>query len=283
MRGTRVTAVGIASAAIVFLATGCAVAGASPGAEQPAPSATHVQTRTQATPTPTPTPTPTADAAEASPALSGVIATGTLASSDGSTSGTIVLTAADGVVTATIDDFHSTATGQLDLDLTPYATTATCPSDSWRFVMNGVNAEPHTWSLPISIEGGPFEVDPSYLRSAVVHVDSATGTAGPDGCITPVLAAAPLTWDVPDTHAGLVVADHGTRADATGTTTSTDGVPSTYTVAPGDTFPAIRQRFALTKDDFEYLNPFTADASDGALRYGTVYNLSAADRGAPPA
>ena len=207
MRGTRITAVGIASAAIVFLATGCAVAGASPGAEQPAPSATHVQTRTQATPTPTPTSTPTADAAEASPALSGVIATGTLASSDGSTSGTIVLTAADGVVTATIDDFHSTATGQLDLDLTPYATTATCPSDSWRFVMNGVDAEPHTWSLPISIEGGPFEVDPSYLRSAVVHVDSATGTAGPDGCITPVLAAAPLTWDVPDTRAGLVVAD----------------------------------------------------------------------------
>ncbi|GAA1493221.1 hypothetical protein GCM10009627_15670 [Curtobacterium herbarum] len=206
-----------------------------------------------------------------------------MASPDGSTSGTIVLTAADGVVTATIDDFRSTATGQLDLDLTPYATTATCPSDSWRFVMNGVDAEPHTWSLPISIEGGPFEVDPSYLRSAVVHVDAATGTAGPDGCVTPVLAAAPLTWDVPDTRADLVVVDHGTRAGATGTTTSTNGALSTYTVTPGDTFPAIRQRFALTVDDVEYLNPFRADASDAALRSGTVYNLSAANRGVPPA
>jgi hypothetical protein len=215
--------------------------------------------------------------------LAGVIATGAITADDGSPAGRLVLTAADNTVTATIEDFRTTATGQLDLQLTPQPVGAKCPADSWSFVMNQVDDEPHTWSLPIHVAGGPFEVDPRYLRSAVLRVDADGGQPGADGCAEAVLAVAPLTWNTASTHVGLVVTDHGARPHATGIVGREGaGTLSTYTVAPNDTVEAILARFHLTADDFNYLNPWDVGVEDSALRYGTVFNLLPANRGAPP-
>lgn len=215
------------------------------------------------------------------PVLDGVVATGTLASADGRTAGQVILTAASGTVTATLKDFHTAATGQLELQLSPHPLNAQCPADSWSFVMNGVDGETDTWSLPISVPGGPFGVDPSYLRSVVLRADAEVGKPNADGCLYPELAIAPLTWKTSPSHIGLVVTDQGTRPHATGTVTMANGHPSTYTVAPNDTIEAIRSRFGITAEDFLYLNPFNGTIEDSELKYDTVYNLSPADRGAP--
>jgi LysM repeat protein len=69
---------------------------------------------------------------------------------------------------------------------------------------------------------------------------------------------------------------------ASGAVTTADGRPSTYTVASGDTLEAIERRFGITADDLHYLNPFNGAVTTETLKYGTVFNLSRANRGAPP-
>jgi hypothetical protein len=214
------------------------------------------------------------------PALDGVIASGILASADGRTKGQVVLTATGNTVTATVENFVTAATGQLDLHLTPHPESAKCPADNWSFVMNGVDGKTDTWSLPISVHGGPFEIDPTFLHTVVLRVDADGGTPNADGCVYPVLAVAPLTWSTTP-HARVVVTDHGARPHASGSVTTENGKPSMYTVAPNDTIETIRARFGVTADDFSYLNPFTGMIDNSELRYGSVYNLSPALRGAP--
>jgi hypothetical protein len=212
--------------------------------------------------------------------LNGVIATGTLSSMDGRTTGDVVLTATGNVVTASLQAFHTPATGQIDLQLSPHPVKAACAADSWSFVMNQAGA-PDRWMLPISADG-PFAVDPTYLRTVIVRADADAGKPNSDGCAYPPLAEAELSWKLAPSHSGLVVSDHGTRDHARGVVTMADGRPSTYTVAPGDTLEAIVSRFGITADDLHYLNPFDGGVTTETLRYGTVYNLSPANRGAPP-
>ncbi|QNE37334.1 LysM peptidoglycan-binding domain-containing protein [Leifsonia shinshuensis] len=148
--------------------------------------------------------------------------------------------------------------------------------------MNPSTGTSDLWTLPTSIPGGPFEVDPTYLRTVIVRADADAGKSNPDGCVYPALAAAQLSWKLAPTHTGLAVSDHGTREHATGMTTMADGRPSTYTVARDDTLEAIESRFGITADDLDYLNPYNSAITTPTLKYGTVYNLSPADRGAPP-
>lgn len=139
--------------------------------------------------------TPTTAPASAGPALHGVIATGTLSSPDGATSGAVILTAAHGTVTATLKNFKTAASGQIDLVLTTAATTAPCPDDDYGVVMNSVNGQTDVWSLPIELSGSPFESNPTDLRTLVLRSDAAT-TPNPNNCIYPPLAVAALRWDI---------------------------------------------------------------------------------------
>lgn len=215
--------------------------------------------------------------------MNGVIATGTFTSADGRTTGEVVLTAAGNTVTAALQSFTTPAVGRLELQLSPHPVDATCAADSWSFVMNQDEGTPNTWTLPIAIPGGgPFDVDPTYLRTVIVRADADAGKPNVDGCVYPALAAARLDWNLAPSHTGLVVSDHGARDHATGAVTMADGRPSTYTVAPGDTLEAIESRFGITGDDFRYLNPFDSAVTTETLRYGTVVNLTPAHRGAPP-
>lgn len=272
MGAHRVAAVGFALTLLALAATGCTSVGGSdrhPLAAGVSSTGTDVRS------------TPPAPSTPPEPVLDGVVATGTLASADGRTAGQVVLTAAGNTVTATLKGFFTAATSQLELDLSPHPQDAQCPADRWAFQMNEVDGETHSWSLPIAVAGGPFQVDPTYLRTVVLRADADAGKPNADGCVYPALALATLTWKIAPSHTGLVVTDHGPRPQATGTVTVADGQPSTYTVAPNDTIEAIRARFGITADDFYYLNPFNGMTDDSELRYGTVYNLSPTNRGAP--
>lgn len=262
----RVALAGATLAVVGSVIAGCSAVGAA-NPPSPLPQTTS------------PTVSPTASAPP-EPVLNGVIATGTLTSLDGHTTGDVVLTAAGNVVTAALQAFHTPATGQIDLQLSPRPLNATCAADSWSFVMNQAGA-PDSWMLPI-FGDGPFAVDPTYLRTVIVRADADAGKPNPDGCAYPPLAATQLSWKLAPSHTGLVVADHGARDHARGAATMADGRPSTYTVAAGDTLEAIESRFGITADDLHYLNPFDGVITTATLRYGTVYNLSPANRGAPP-
>lgn len=264
MSGRRVALAGAILALVGLAVVGCSAAGTphSPSPRQPAPSPT--------------------DSAPTEPVLSGVIATGTLTALDGHTTGDVVLTATGNTVTAALHGFRTPATGQIEVQLSPHPVNATCAADSWSFVMNQAAGASDSWTLPISVSGGPFEVDPTYLRTVIVRADADAGKPNPEGCVYPALAAAELDWKLAPSHTGLVVSDHGARDHAAGVVTMANGRPSTYTVAPDDTLEAIESRFGITADDLHYLNPFTGAVTTATLRYGTIYNLSPANRGAPP-
>jgi hypothetical protein len=213
--------------------------------------------------------------------LDGVIATGTLASLDSRTTGEVVLTATGNTVIAALQGFQTPAAGQIDLQLSPFPLNTKCAADRLSFVMNQASAA-DTWTLPMTIPGGPFDEDPTYLRTVIVRADSAAGKPNSDGCVYPPLAAAELNWKLAPTHIDLAVSDHGVRDHATGTVTMANGRPSTYTVAPEDTLEAIEGRFGITADGFRYLNPYNEAITTPTLKYGTVYNLSPSNRGAPP-
>jgi len=264
MLGRRVALAGATLALVGLAIVSCSAVGTpnSPSPRQPAPA-------------------PTASA-PTEPVLNGVIATGTLTSLDGHTTGDVILTATGDTVTAAVHGFHTSATGQIDLQLSPHPVNAACAADSWSFVMNQAAGASDSWTLPISVYGGPFEVDPTYLRTVIVRADADAGKPNPEDCVYPALAAAELNWKLAPSHTGPVVSDHGTRDHAGGVVTMANGRPSTYTVAPDDTLEAIESRFGITADDFHYLNPFNGAITSETLRYGTIYNLSTANRGAPP-
>ncbi|GGI48289.1 hypothetical protein GCM10010932_29770 [Agromyces flavus] len=109
-----------------------------------------------------------------------------------------------------------------------------------------------TFSMPGAGYGGFETNDPSYMRTAVIW---AAPPGAPIG-LGSVVATAQLTWDLPDMNQGLELVDRGTADGARGAVTvGSDGTPSTYRVARGDTPEGITERFGITMEDLEWLNP----------------------------
>ncbi|MFE5671580.1 LysM peptidoglycan-binding domain-containing protein [Agromyces sp. NPDC056523] len=109
-----------------------------------------------------------------------------------------------------------------------------------------------TLAMPSSGYGGFETNDPSYMRTAVIWAASPGAPVG----LGSVVATAALTWDLPDMNPGLAVVDRGPDDGARGAVTlAPDGTPSTYRVAWGDTPDGITERFGITLDDLEWLNP----------------------------
>jgi hypothetical protein len=93
------------------------------------------------------------------------------------------------------------------------------------------------------------------------------------GCMQPILAAAPLTWDVPDVRPWVEPADSGSRSGATG---DVDG--TRYTTAPSDVWDEIATRFGIGGDDLEWLNPIRTPSGNHSAFAGQVLNLDPNDR-----
>jgi LysM repeat protein len=200
----------------------------------------------------------------------GVVATGALTSQDGKTSGHIVVTARDdGDFDVTFSDFHTSTTGDLQLELSavPFNSAVSCFADTGLKVnLNAVS--PGTYLLAGGVD--PIHGDPSFLHTALLTQPVIPVASGK--CLNTVVGSASLAWTLPDMRPNLHVVDSGIRTGGTGVVTMVDGKPASYAVAPDDVMKAIAERFGITVDDILYLNP-TRMGGTMALA-GETLNLS---------
>ena len=122
-----------------------------------------------------------------------------------------------------------------------------------------------------SLDG--FEGDPSFFSTAVI-VEYMDMTAS---CNRRIIAAAPLTWTVPDLWPDIEARDSGEASGAYGEVL--DG--ESYVTVANDSLDAIATRFGITVDQLNWLNPCRPIAYDRAKAYeGEVLNLAKDARGA---
>jgi hypothetical protein len=277
MKSRHVAAAGLGAVVLASALAGCSSASSASQSRAAVTGSPAAPSVAAATPTATATPNPSW--APTQLPLSGVVATATLTSSDGRTTGQVALITTGSTLTATLSNLHTGAAGRLDATLSTATPAMTCPADRPSLPMSGIDGDPDAWTLRI-VNDQPLTLDPTFLRTIVLVPDSAIGKPSADGCRTPTLAIGKLTWKVPASPA-FPVTDQGARPHAIGKVSVVGGKPSTYTVAPNDDLEAIRARFGLSMEQFDYLNPFDTSTNDGNLTYGTVFNLSAKERGLP--
>lgn len=133
----------------------------------------------------------------------------------------------------------------------PYAPGTLCQLQA---PMHGYGQAEMVSSYSFSLDGygvgDSNSSDPAFLDDLVL-----TGPGPLEDCFYPVVAVAPLTWNLPDMRPNLVVVDSGTTGGATGTVEMVDGTPRSYEVASGDLLAEIAARFGIQVADLFYLNP----------------------------
>lgn len=223
---------------------------------------TPVPTVTDAVPTPSATPTPT-------PTIpNGAVASGTLASSDIATTGTIHVWNTNGEFMFFAKNVASKYTGQTMMVL----------SDT--VLKLGDCAENDNYEIATPIEHGNASVldaeeDPSYFASVSIVQYPVDGKRLSGGCQQKVLATTALHWKVPDTRPNLTVIDRGPRSGARGEVQGDD-----YLTAASDNWYAIAARFSITFEDLDWLNPRRIGAYLADVAYADeLLNLSKMSRG----
>ncbi|HWR84833.1 MAG TPA: LysM domain-containing protein [Rhodoglobus sp.] len=240
---------------LLALLTACTAGGSADGA---APS--------DPTPTPVPTIVPGTE-----------LAVGTFDPAEG-TSGTVRVTAAArGGYDIVISDFSTDRQGNWELLFSPYPVDPhlTCLD---RFAMGIIGSLDLTGTDATTYIGelGPHlgGEDPSWIDGAVLG-QFIQQDRDENGCARTVVARAPFVWSMPDMRPGLVVEDGGTREAASGEVRLADGEPIEYVVASGDVLDVIGERFGITADDIQFLNP--GRTAEMAIA-GEVLNLDKQDR-----
>jgi hypothetical protein len=131
-------------------------------------------------------------------------------------------------------------------------------------------AEVSTWRTPFSDATAATEsvTERAALVSTPSPTPSPTPTPTPDGthgdC---ALLYYPRSYASPALDAPV---DNGPREFASGEAMLQDGIPTTYTVAPGDAMQAIGARFCTFSVDVFYLNDVHLQ---GAIQPGDVLRL----------
>ncbi|MDQ1580699.1 MAG: hypothetical protein QOD05_1474 [Microbacteriaceae bacterium] len=201
----------------------------------------------------------------------GVVATGELTSSDGKTSGHIVVTVRDDRnFDVTMSDFRTPITSELTSGLSrvPFSSTARCPADSVYIFLDLVSSAP-TQSFSLAGVDDLIRGDPSFLDSVLLTQPVPAAVNGE--CMRSVVASASLTWTMRDVRPNLHVSDSGSTTAARGTETMIDGAPASYDVATNDVMAVIATRFGISVDDLCYLNPMRGS---GPALAGEMLNLS---------
>jgi hypothetical protein len=202
----------------------------------------------------------------------GVVATGDLIAADGISLGAadIVHSEAGFRIELPPVDFGDPQTWMPTLSDSPVAAGA-CGSDNvWQL---GLPNDPNAPDFPFDEWAG----DPSFFTSIVVVHYPQPDEVDAVGCIQPILATAALTWSSPVTRPWIAVADTGQTPQANGLV-KVEGGRMIYLTDDGDNWSAIAERFGITPDDLEYLNPIrTPGTRHEAFAY-QVLNLDPADR-----
>ncbi|UWD82149.1 hypothetical protein NY057_15240 [Curtobacterium flaccumfaciens] len=268
---TATTAV-IGSALVGLLLAGCTAFGGDDAIPTPTRQAAERTTE------PTPDPTPAADPATVEQALpTGTVAAETdVVSPSGDTSIHVRVVAND--------------SGTFDARLSGYRTTNPQPMRlEFRHrpakPLDGEDGEVRDfveWDAvhpPASFTMGQSGPRPDYLRSvvlvpaAVVDEDS---SARP--WVGSVLAAADLTWKIPNPYPDLRVTVGKDRPGAYGIVTDLDGRPANYLVAHGDELSTVAERFGVTPAQVQWMNPYTEQRDDDWLLEGSTLNVDPARR-----
>ncbi len=206
-----------------------------------------------------------------------VVATGIL--EGGAVSGNVSIVALEGGgFDVRLDEIAT----QLEEQLTPYFSTQPYEFGGYceqRTPMVGYGRATMGSSYSFTLDGfgfgEPLMGNPNYLDDLLL---TSFSTAHED-CFYPVVAAARLTWSLPDMRPDLEVSDAGVTGGATGVAETVDGSLRTYTVANGDVMKEIAARFGVEVDDLFYLNPGRSPSPQHPMAYaGEVLNLDKASR-----
>ncbi|PPF14648.1 hypothetical protein C5C56_16290 [Rathayibacter sp. AY1D1] len=209
-------------------------------------------------------------------ALTGDLGVATFTGSNG-TAGTIRLSAADGRLALASDELEipaatTSSSGFVAVmaALSPVDATTTCfDVDFPMRLADGESGKPYkAWRNLAEFRGDPTAIDQLVIT---------TKPQNDSDCSMKIIAVADVQWSVKPQRSDLVAKDAGPRAAARGETTSTDGTPTSYTVARNDLAEDVAARFGMTADDLFYLNPFRFP-SDEILRVGEKLNLAVATR-----
>lgn len=132
---------------------------------------------------------------------------------------------------------------------------------------------------PASFTMGQAGPRPDYLRSVVLVPAT---TADEDSSKRPwagsVLAAADLTWKIPNPYPDLRVTVGKDRPGAYGIVTDVDGRPANYLVAHGDELSTVAERFGITPEQVQWMNPLMEPRDDDWLLEGSTLNIDPARR-----
>ncbi|GAA4481335.1 LysM domain-containing protein [Microbacterium panaciterrae] len=202
------------------------------------------------------------------------VATGTLASPDQATSGTVKIEETDGRFSITVSDFVSSHPGQVSILLNE-PETSVCEQAAYAW--NAGETAPESVLTALLPSTSPGWTNPSNFVALTI---AQTDPASSEGCDLKGIASAPLKWTLTDPRPSLRPIDSGSEPGAEGTVTSAGGIPTSYLVAADDTYRDIAKRLGISVDDLEYLNPDRAqgDYTHPTVNLGTTLNLDPARR-----
>jgi hypothetical protein len=261
---------GRATLAATALVAGALLAGCTGPPPSPDPSATHGAAgddpAARLGSDPTTTAVPLDDQFEYLPPANTVLATGSFQGVAGRASGTVTVRVAsdlklDVELTGFSTSDESGVTIALSVDrFGPLAGAPTVPAvDLPLGMVYGAGGDT---TYRIDTEGRRDRGDLSYFNSLEVVHEGGT-----------VVAAAPLTWTIPDFYPGLRLVDSGPADFARGVVTDYQGRPASYAVWGNDNPAAVAKRFGITVNQLLYLNPQVR--RDSGLNRDTRLNLSA--------
>lgn len=207
-----------------------------------------------------------------------VVATGSLTSVDGLTTGDVAVTAVgSGEFGLVISNYSSPVHADTiaDLSAKPFTEEAYCANGFMTLSLGNLTLGP---TITSDINFTEITLgNPDFLDTLVLTLND--GNAPRTGCFYPVVASAPLTWTMPDLRPDIRVFDNGSTGGATGDVTTERGIPVSYRVASGDVMAEIAARFGISVADVFYLNPAREPASQDPVAYTSeVLNLDKAGR-----
>lgn len=161
------------------------------------------------------------------------------------------------------------------------------PGDGW----DGAALDRVAWAAdeqpPATVTLADAGAYPDWVHSVVlVPAASDSGDDADRPWVGTVLGVGALQWSIPDPHPDLRVVAGAARPGAYGyafdaadeALTGTTGTPVRYRVTRGDDRATVLERFGLTSDELDWLNPRLEGTSRDSLIEGDDLNLDPAAR-----
>lgn len=269
-RTTTTAAVGVVVTALLL--TGCTAFGGDGAVPKPTRTAaadSRTQVDAEAEPTETATPTK-----QAVPTGTVVAETDAVSKSRETSMHVRVVANEDGGYDAEFSDYRTTNPQPMTVEFRRSADYGDPEAEGIGQV---------TWTKDIDAPAGvglsQAGAFPDWLHTVVlVPAASTDGQSDADRpWVGTVLALGTLQWNLPQPYPELRVTAGAERPGAYGAVSDRDGRPATYRVVQGDETATVVERFGITQDELQWLNP-TLTLTGSQLYEGSALNLDPAAR-----